>query len=342
MSVYILAIESSCDDTSVAILKDNEVLCNIVCNQEIHNQYGGVVPELASRDHLKNIIPAIDVALSEARVSMRDIQAIAVTRGPGLMGSLLVGISAAKSLSLALDVPLIEVNHIQAHILAHFIKGVHTHKVLQFPFIGLVVSGGHTQLLKVQHYLEYELLGETLDDAAGEALDKGAKILGLGFPGGPIIDKLSQGADAKRFHFPCANVSPMQFSFSGIKTALLYLVQKESAKNHTFVQEHLKDLCASYQHSIVNMLIEGVKQAIEITGIKQIAVAGGVSANTQLRQQLSAIEKTYRVDIFLLPLSYCTDNAAMIGNVGYYKYICNDFASLDIMPIPRWEGFIKN
>ncbi len=231
MSVYILAIESSCDDTSVAILKDNEVLSNVICNQDIHNQYGGVVPELASRDHLKNIIPAIDVALKEASVRLSDIDAVAVTRGPGLVGSLMVGISAAKSLSLALNVPLIEVNHLQAHLLAHFIKGVHTGKKPDFPFIGMIVSGGHTQLLLVKDFFDYELLGETLDDAAGEALDKGAKLLGLGFPGGPLIDQLSQTGNESKFRFPKASVKPFHFSFSGIKTALLYLIQKEQKES---------------------------------------------------------------------------------------------------------------
>ncbi|MEW6772718.1 MAG: tRNA (adenosine(37)-N6)-threonylcarbamoyltransferase complex transferase subunit TsaD [Bacteroidota bacterium] len=339
MSVFIMAIESSCDDTSVAVLKENEVLSNVVCSQAVHNQFGGVVPELASRDHLKNIILSIDVALKEAQCNLQDISAVAVTRGPGLMGSLLVGISAAKSLSLALNIPLIEVNHIQAHILAHFIKDVHNEKQLSFPFLGLIVSGGHTQLLLVKNFFDYEVLGETLDDAAGEALDKGAKILGLGFPGGPIIDKLAQVGNENKFHFPKANVRSLHFSFSGIKTSLLYLIQKEQQSNKNFIEDNLNDLCASYQKVIVEMLIGGVEQAIEKTKIKQIAIAGGVSANTKLRKELERLSTEKNIEVFTLPLKYCTDNAAMIGIAGYFKYLKKDFASLDIMPITRWEGF---
>lgn len=339
MPTYILAIESSCDDTSVAILKDNEVLINIVCNQEVHQQYGGVVPELASRDHLKNIIPAIDVALKNARISLTNIHVIAVTRGPGLIGSLLVGISAAKSLALCLNIPLIEVNHLQAHILAHFIKDSHTNKTLQFPFLGLIVSGGHTQLLRINNFFDYELLGETLDDAAGEALDKAAKMLGLGFPGGPIIDQLAQKGNPNTFEFPKAQVKHKHFSFSGIKTALLYLIQKEESKNPNFVSEQINNLCASYQSTVVEMLIEGLKQAIEYTGLKQIAIAGGVSANSHLRAELKKLAEKTQTDIFTLPMKYCTDNAAMIGIVGYYKYQQQLFSDLNITPIPRWEGF---
>lgn len=341
MSVHILAIESSCDDTSVAILKDNEVLSNIICNQDIHNQYGGVVPELASRDHLKNIIPAIDVALKEASFKLSDIDAVAVTRGPGLIGSLMVGISAAKSLSLAFNVPLIEVNHLQAHLLAHFIRGVHIDRKLDFPFIGMIVSGGHTQLLLVKDFFDYELLGETLDDAAGEALDKGAKLLGLGFPGGPLIDKLSQTGNENKFQFSKASVKPLHFSFSGIKTALLYLIQKEQRSNPDFVRQNINDLCASYQKSIVDMLIDGIKQSIQSTGLKRVAIAGGVSANTRLRRELQKLEQTMNVEVYALPLKYCTDNAAMIGIAGYYKYLDKQFASLDFMPVTKWERFDK-
>jgi N6-L-threonylcarbamoyladenine synthase len=341
MSVYLLALESSCDDTSVAVLHNNEVLSNIVCNQSIHEQYGGVVPELASRDHLKNIIPAIDTALNQANVKLNQLNAIAVTRGPGLIGSLLVGLSAAKSLSLALSIPLIEVNHIQAHLLAHFIKDVH-HQSLQFPFLGLIVSGGHTQILVVKDYFEYELLGETLDDAAGEALDKGAKILGLGFPGGPIIDNLSQKGNDKAFTFPKAKVKPFHFSFSGIKTSLLYLIQNETKSNPNFIKENLNNLCASYQSTIVEMLIDGLNEAIDKTNIRKIAIAGGVSANSKLRLELQKLSQEKNVEIFKLPLKYCTDNAAMIGIAGYFKYLQKQFSELDIMPITRWEGFNNN
>lgn len=339
MHTYILAIESSCDDTSVAILKDDEVLSNIVCNQEVHQQYGGVVPELASRDHLKNILPAIDVALKNAHLSLRDIHAIAVTQGPGLIGSLLVGLSAAKSLSLCLNLPLIGVNHLQAHILAHFIRDSHPHESLSFPFLGLIVSGGHTQLLRVNNFFDYELLGETLDDAAGEALDKAAKMLGLGFPGGPIIDQLAQKGHPDSFEFPKAQVKPMHFSFSGIKTSLLYLIQKEKRINPNFVSEQINNICASYQSTVVEMLIDGLKQAIEYTGLKQIAIAGGVSANSHLRAELKKLAEKTQIDIFTLPIKYCTDNAAMIGIVGYYKYQKKLFSDLNIAPIPQWEGF---
>ncbi len=340
MSVYILAIESSCDDTSVAVLRNNEVLSSVVSSQKIHGEYGGVVPELASRDHLKNIIPLIDIALQKAYVSSENINAIAVTRGPGLMGSLLVGVSVAKTLSLALNIPLIEVNHIQAHILAHFIKDVHVNNTLEFPFLGLVVSGGHTQIVVVKDYLKYEVLGETLDDAAGEALDKAAKILGLGFPGGPIIDKLSQDGDENTFYFPKSKVKPLHFSFSGIKTALLYLIQREQKNNPQFIQENLNKLCASYQKAIVDMLIDGLSHAIDKTRIKQVAIAGGVSANSYLRKRLQMLSQEREVEIFTLPLNYCTDNAAMIGIVGYYKYLKGQYASLGITPMPRWEGFL--
>lgn len=341
MPVYILAIESSCDDTSVAILKDNEVLSNIVCNQDIHNQYGGVVPELASRDHLRNIIVAIDAAIHKAGVSLSLLNGIAVTRGPGLIGSLLVGVSAAKSLSIALNIPLIEVNHIQAHILAHFIADVHKEKKLHFPFLGLIVSGGHTQLVVVKNHLEYEVLGETMDDAAGEALDKGAKILGLGFPGGPVIDKLAQQGNEEKFYFPKATTQALSFSFSGIKTSLLYLIQKETKTNPNFISENLYDLCASYQKTIIDMLIKGAEQAIEKTKLRQLAIAGGVSANSKLRKELENLSVQKNIEVFQLPPAYCTDNAAMIGIVGYYKYLQQNFSNLEIMPLTRWEAFQK-
>lgn len=339
--MYILAIESSCDDTSVAILQNNEVVSNVICNQSIHNELGGVVPELASRDHLKNIIPAIDAAIKQANVKLNKLNAIAVTKGPGLIGSLMVGISAAKSLSIALNIPLIEINHLQAHILAHFIKDVGHSDKLHFPFIGLIVSGGHTQLLKINDYLEYEVLGKTLDDAAGEALDKGAKLLGCGFPGGPIIDQLSKNGNESKFDFPLSKVKPLHFSFSGIKTALLYLIQNEVKNNPHFVQENLNDICASYQKNIVQMLINGIKECIENTKLNKVAIAGGVSANSKLRQELLNLSKEMNMDVFTLPTKYCTDNAAMVGIAAYFKYLKNDFASLEISPVTSWEGFFK-
>ncbi len=341
MPVYILAIESSCDDTSVAVLKNDEVLSNVTCNQLIHEQYGGVVPELASRDHLKNIIPTIDSALTKANIQLNQLKAIAVTKGPGLIGSLLVGVSTAKTLALTLNIPLIEVNHLQAHVLAHFIKNVHPHKKLDFPFIGFIVSGGHTQLLLVNDFFNYKLLGETLDDAAGEALDKGAKLLGLGFPGGPLIDKIAKNANPNAFPFPLATVQPTHFSFSGIKTALLYLIQKEQNSNPDFITSNLADLCASYQATIVKMLINGLKQAIDQTNVRKVAIAGGVSANSKLREELVLFSQKHNVEFFMLPMEYCTDNAAMIGIVGYHKYLKQEFASLDIMPVAKWEDFIN-
>ncbi len=341
MNTCILGIESSCDDTSVAILKNHKILSNIVCSQDVHVRFGGVVPELASRDHLKNIIPTIDAALKTANISLAEINAIATTRGPGLMGSLLVGISAAKSLSLALNVPLIEVNHIQAHLLAHFIEDAEFKGNLKFPFIGLIVSGGHTQLLKVTDYFQYELLGETLDDAAGEALDKGAKLLGLSFPGGPIIDKLALTGNPKKFYFPKSKVQDLHFSFSGIKTALMYFIEKNIKEDKNFIQNNLEDICASYQHTIASMLIDGLQQAIKETDIKNIAIAGGVSANSYLRKLLTQFQKETNADIHILPLKYCTDNAAMIAMVGYFKYQEKIFSDISITPITRWEGFLN-
>jgi len=345
LNTYILAIESSCDDTSCAILNKEAVLSNVTANQKIHEKYGGVVPELASRDHQKNIIPVVEAALKKANVSLQDLQAIAITRGPGLMGSLLVGLSFAKSLSLALGIPLIEVNHMQGHILAHFIKeprdkaeGTEMKQKTDhplFPFLCLTASGGHTQLVKITDYLSFEVLGETIDDAVGEAFDKAAKILGLPYPGGPMIDKLAKEGDKTKFTFAHTKVPGRDYSFSGIKTSFLYFVQNNVQKNENFIAENLKDICASYQQHLIQVLLKNVKQVLKETGIKHLAIAGGVSANSGLRKQVVELEDELGIKTFIPKFEYCTDNAAMIGITAYYKFLRNDFSNLGITPMAR-------
>lgn len=334
---YILAIESSCDDTSCAILRDNFVLSNITASQKIHEQYGGVIPELASRDHQKNIVPVLTEALKVANIKLQDLNAIAVTIGPGLMGSLLVGISFAKSLAMSLKIPLIEVNHMQGHILAHFIKDSDTQILPEFPFLCLTVSGGHTQLVKMTDYLCFELLGETIDDAVGEAFDKAAKILGLPYPGGPLIDKFAQSGDNSKYKFSHSHVPSYDYSFSGIKTSFLYFIQNNVQKNPNFIEENLADICASYQGHLINVLLKNVKSLINESGIKQLAIAGGVSANSELRKQIKKLETELNIKTFIPKFEYCTDNAAMIGITGYFKYLMNEFGSLKSVPITRME-----
>lgn len=331
VNTYILAIESSCDDTSCAVLCNTHVLSNITASQKIHEQYGGVVPELASRDHQKNIVPVVEAALKKAGINLAQLSAIAVTRGPGLMGSLLVGLNFAKSLSLSLNVPLIEVNHMQAHIMAHFIDVSEQH-IPQFPFICLTVSGGHTQLVLVKDVLQFELIGETLDDAIGEAFDKAAKILGLPYPGGPLIDKNAKGGNAVRFKFADSKIPEYNFSFSGVKTSFLYFIQKELAVNPNFIQDNLSDICASYQYHLVQLLIKKVKTVLLDKNIKHLAIAGGVSANTELRKQIIDLGHELNVKTYVPLFEYCTDNAAMIGVVGYHKYLLKQFANLNIAP----------
>jgi len=324
-SIYILAIESSCDDTSAAILQNDTVLANVVANQSIHAAYGGVVPELASRAHQQNIVPVVQQALKIAGISKKELNAIAFTRGPGLMGSLLVGTSFAKSLSIALDIPLIAINHMQAHVLAHFIKD-DNQVIPEFPFLCLTISGGHTQILRVTDYTEFEILGQTIDDAVGEAFDKSAKLLGLPYPGGPLIDKYAQLGNKKAFTFTEPKTSnELDFSFSGLKTAILYFLQREQKKNPNFIKENLHDICASIQHTIVSILMKRLKLASKQTGIKRIAIAGGVSANSSIRKALKATEKTLGFTTYIPKFEYTTDNAAMIGIVGYYKYLKQDF-----------------
>ncbi|GIJ93530.1 tRNA N6-adenosine threonylcarbamoyltransferase [Capnocytophaga stomatis] len=322
-NVYILAIESSCDDTSAAVLENDKVLSNVVANQEVHKQYGGVVPELASRAHLQNIVPVVDNALKKSGISKEQISAIAFTRGPGLMGSLLVGTSFAKSLAMGLGVPLIEVNHMQAHILAHFIDEGNPKP--EFPFLAMTISGGHTQIVKVNSFFSMEILGETLDDAVGEAFDKTAKILGLPYPGGPLIDKYAKDGNPKAFPFSKPQTEGLNFSFSGLKTAVLYFIQKKTQENPNFIAENLADICASVQHTIVEILMKKLQKAVKQTGIKQIAIGGGVSANSGIRNALLNLGEKHGWTTYIPKFQYCTDNAAMIGIVGYYKFLENQF-----------------
>jgi len=339
--VYILGIESSCDDTSCAVTENEFLLSNVTANQKIHEQYGGVIPELASRDHQKNIVPTADAALKKAGVNLSQISAIAFTRGPGLMGSLLVGTSFAKSLALALDKPLIEVNHMQAHILAHFIQQkekTNCHPELaEGPFLCLTESGGHTQIVKVTDHLKFELIGETLDDAVGEAFDKAAKRLGLPYPGGPLIDKHAQNGDPGKFSFSKSNVPGLDYSFSGIKTSFLYFIRDHVKEDPDFIEKHLNDICASYQSHLVKVLLNNLAEASEKYNIKQIAIAGGVSANSELRKQITALGKKLNWAVFIPPFEFCTDNAAMIAIAGYYKFLQKDFCDLSVTPAARYQ-----
>lgn len=312
----ILAIESSCDDTSAAVMQGRRVLSNIVSTQDVHKAFGGVVPELASRAHQKNIIPTVDLALKEAKIVKSDLDAIAFTRGPGLLGSLLVGVSFAKAFAMALNKPLIEVNHMEAHVLAHMIDDGST--TPEFPFLCLTVSGGHTQLVVIKSPLEMEVIGQTIDDAAGEAFDKISKIMELPYPGGPLIDKYAKKGNPDAYKFPHPKVAELEFSFSGLKTSVLRFLQKEVRKNENFIEENLFDICASVQKTIVDILINKVKNASKKTGITRIAIAGGVSANSELRKRL--LENTFGWEVFIPDFQFCTDNAGMIGIAGYYKY----------------------
>ena len=334
--IYILAIESSCDDTSAAVLCNDEVLSNVVATQKIHEEYGGVIPELASREHQQHIVPVVHQALAKANIDKKQLSAIAFTRGPGLLGSLLVGTSFAKSLSLALQIPLIEVNHMEAHILSHYIreKGV---KRPEFPFLAMTISGGHTQIVLVRDYFEMEVLGETLDDAVGEAFDKSAKILGLTYPGGPLIDKYSQKGNPAAFPFPKPKVDGLNFSFSGLKTSILYFIQRESAKNPEFIQENINDICASIQFTITEILMDKLQKAVKQTGIKHIAIGGGVSANSGIRNALKKAEKEQGWSTFIPKFEYCTDNAAMIGIVGYFKFLQEDFTDPSVAALARYK-----
>ncbi|WP_422090591.1 tRNA (adenosine(37)-N6)-threonylcarbamoyltransferase complex transferase subunit TsaD [Tenacibaculum ovolyticum] len=326
---YILGIESSCDDTSASVIYNGKVLSNVVANQEIHAKYGGVVPELASRAHQQNIVPVVQQAIEQANITKHDLNAIAFTRGPGLMGSLLVGTSFAKSLALGLNIPLIDVNHMQAHILAHFIDEENSKKP-PFPFVCLTISGGHTQIVKITNHFEMEILGETIDDAVGEAFDKSAKILGLPYPGGPLIDKYAQLGNPKAFQFTKPKVGDLQFSFSGLKTGILRFIQRNVKENPNFIKENLYDICASIQHTIVEILMEKLKNTVKQTNIKHIAIAGGVSANSEIRKRLALAEKHWGWTTYVPKFEYTTDNAAMIAISGYLKYLINDYSNISV------------
>lgn len=330
---YILAIESSCDDTSASVICNEQVLSNIVANQEVHSKYGGVVPELASRAHQQNILPVIETALKEANITKEQLNAIAFTQGPGLMGSLLVGTSFAKSMALALEIPLIAINHMQAHILAHFIDDANEQKPT-FPFLCLTISGGHTQIVKINDYFNMEILGETIDDAVGEAYDKTAKILGLPYPGGPLIDKYAQTGKAV-YTFSKPKVKEHHFSFSGLKTAILYFIQKEVKNNPDFVKENLENICASVQNTIAEILMDKMKKAVKETGIKQVAIAGGVSANSEIRKRLTDAQKHFGWTSYIPKFEYTTDNAAMIAVTAYQKYRLGLFDDQSITANPR-------
>ena len=333
MSITILAIESSCDETSAAVCVDGHILSNHIATQKVHEQFGGVVPELASRAHIQNIVPVVDIALSTARCQLSSLDAIAFTQAPGLIGSLLVGAQFAKSMALVLNKPLIAVHHMQAHVLANLIDDPKP----DFPFLCLTVSGGHTQIVLAKSPTELDILGETIDDAAGEAFDKSAKLLGLPYPGGPLIDKYAKDGNATKFKFAEPQIPELNFSFSGLKTSVLYFLQKETALNTNFIKENEADLCASIQYTIVNILLKKLKKAVQQTGITRVCIAGGVSANSGLRNALQAAGQKHGWKTFIPQFQYCTDNAAMIAMAAYYKYLESDFVNLSISPSARAE-----
>lgn len=335
-TVLILGIESSCDDTAAAVIQDGVILSNVVAGQKVHQKYGGVVPELASRAHQQHIIPVVDAAIKEAGIDKKDLSAIAFTQGPGLLGSLLVGSSFAKTLSYSLDIPLIPVNHMQGHVLAHFIKEKEgENKQPAFPFLCLTVSGGHTQIVLIKDHDNMEVIGETIDDAAGEAFDKAAKILGLPYPGGPLIDKYAQSGNPLAYEFAEPRIEGYNFSFSGMKTSFLYFIREQLESNPNFMEDHREDICASIQHAIVSFLMKKLKRAARETGIKEIAIAGGVSANSGLRKTVQEHAEKFGWNVYIPKMAYCTDNAAMIAITGYYKYLKGEFAGLDITPKAR-------
>jgi len=328
----ILAIESSCDETSASVIVGGKILSNIIAGQKIHEKYGGVVPELASREHQKHIVPVVMEALEEAKISLQDLDAVAFTRGPGLLGALLVGVSFAKSVALALDVPLIEVNHMQAHVLAHFIDEPRP----KFPFLCLTVSGGHTQIVLIKDFLQMEVIGQTQDDAVGEAFDKTAKLLGLPYPGGPLIDKYAQNGNPNAFEFAKTEMPNLDFSFSGIKTSILYFLQKKTQENPNFIEQNLADICASVQYSLVEMLMQKLKKASRQTQIREIAIAGGVAANSALRNALQNEAEKSDWKVYIPDFQYCTDNAAMIAMAAHYKYLAGDFCTQNVGALARW------
>lgn len=337
-AVTILGIESSCDETSAAVTKNCNVLANLIANQKIHELYGGVVPELASRAHQKNIVPVVDEALKKAGIKKEELNAIAFTRGPGLIGSLHVGSSFAKAMSLALNIPLMEVNHMQAHVLAHYAQAPNNkNQNPKFPFLCLTVSGGHTQIVLAKDYLDMKVIGETMDDAAGEAFDKAAKILGLPYPGGPLVDKYAQEGNPNTFKFPEPNIPELNFSFSGLKTSILYFVRDKIKEDKNFIEKNLNDLCASIQSTIIKILIDKLIAASQQTGIKEIAIAGGVSANSGLRKQIKLTGEKLGWNTYIPPFEYCTDNAAMIAIAGYFKYLKGEFAQQNVAATARYK-----
>lgn len=334
--ITILGIESSCDDTAAAVIRDGVLLSNIISSQKVHESYGGVVPELASRAHQQNIIPVVDQALKKAGVNKDELTAIAFTRGPGLMGSLLVGTSFAKGLSSALNIPMIDVNHLHAHVLAHFIKeDKDDNSQPQYPFLCLLVSGGNSQIILVKSYKDMEIIGQTIDDAAGEAFDKCAKVMGLGYPGGPIVDRLAKEGDATKFKFNKPHIPGYDYSFSGLKTSFLYLLRDELKKDTDFIEKNKAGLCASLQKTIINVLMEQLRKAAKDLGIKEVAVAGGVSANSGLRAAFEDHAKRFGWKIHIPPFGYTTDNAAMIAMTGYFKYEDKDFCPMEAAPFSR-------
>ena len=327
--IYILGIESSCDDTSAAVLKNGVLLSNVTASQAVHEAYGGVVPELASRAHQQNVVPVVDQAIKRAGITKEQLSAVAFTRGPGLMGSLLVGVSFAKGFARSLGIPMIDVNHLQGHVMAHFIKESDDDQHMPpLPFLCLLVSGGNSQIVKVNAYNDMEVLGQTIDDAAGEAIDKCSKVMGLGYPGGPIIDRLARQGNPKAFQFAEPNIPNLDYSFSGLKTSFLYSMQKWVAEDPDFIEHHKEDIAASLEWTIVDILMKKLKKAVKQTGIKHVAVAGGVSANNGLRNAFYDAEKRYGWTIYIPKFSYTTDNAAMIGIVGYYKYLDKEFCDI--------------
>jgi N6-L-threonylcarbamoyladenine synthase len=336
MGTIILGIESSCDDTSAAVIRDRQLLSNVIAGQDVHQQYGGVVPELASRAHQQNIVPVVDRALQEAGISRREIDAVAFTRGPGLLGSLLVGTSFTKGFSAALDIPMIEVNHLQAHMMVHFIESeVSAASPPRFPFLSLLVSGGHTQLVVVRDHYTMEVIGRTIDDAAGEAFDKCAKLLGLPYPGGPHIDRLAQQGNASRFTFNKPRIAGFDYSFSGLKTSFLYFLRDQLKEDPEFVEKNREDLAASLQQTIIDILLQKLRLAMQKSGINQVALAGGVAANSGLRAAMEREAKKFEWELFTPPLNYTTDNAAMIAITGYYRYLKGYFTSDDVAPLAR-------
>lgn len=334
--IIILGIESSCDDTAAAIIQDGVLLSNIISSQKVHEAYGGVVPELASRAHLQNIIPVVDQAIKQAGIKKEDLTSIAFTRGPGLMGSLLVGTSFAKGLSAALNIPMVDVNHLQAHVLAHFIKEDKNHyNQPKFPFLCLLVSGGNSQIILVKSYKEMKIIGQTIDDAAGEAFDKCAKVMGLGYPGGPIVDKLAKEGNPEKFKFNKPHLKGYDYSFSGLKTSFLYLIRDELQKDPDFIEKNKADLCASLQKTVVDVLMDQLRKASKDLNIKEVAVAGGVSANSGLRAAFEDHAKRYGWKIHIPKFGYTTDNAAMVAISGYYKYLDGEYCAMDAAPFSR-------